>query len=148
MVDRIIKKLPYTDPFLFVDNIESVTENSIAGNYTFKKNESFYPGHFKKNPVTPGVILTECCAQIGLVCLGIYLLQKEGTNIQEMQIALSSSEMQFLLPVYPLETVTVTSSKIYFRFNKLKCSVKMHNEKGAVVCTGILSGMLKEKANE
>ncbi len=148
MVDKIIEKLPYTDPFLFVDNIETVTQSSIVGSYTFKINESFYSGHFKNNPVTPGVILTECCAQIGLVCLGIYLLQKKGPNTQEVQIALSSSEMQFLLPVYPLETVTVSSSKIYFRFNKLKCSVKMRNAQGAVVCTGILSGMLKEKTNE
>lgn len=148
MVDSIIKKLPYTDPFLFVDNIETVTGNSIVGNYTFKRNESFYAGHFKNNPVTPGVILTECCAQIGLACLGIYLLRKVEANAQEMQIALSSSEMQYLLPVYPMETVTVTSTKIYFRFNKLKCSVKMCNAQGAVVCTGILSGMLKEKPHE
>lgn len=148
MVDSIIKKLPYTDPFLFVDNIETVTGNSIVGNYTFKRNESFYSGHFKNNPVTPGVILTECCAQIGLVCLGIYLLRMVEANAQEIQIALSSSEMQYLLPVYPMETVTVTSTKIYFRFNKLKCSVKMRNAQGAVVCTGILSGMLKEKPHE
>jgi 3-hydroxyacyl-[acyl-carrier-protein] dehydratase len=34
---------------------------------------SFYKGHLKIL-VTPGVILTETMAQIGLVCLGIFIL--------------------------------------------------------------------------
>lgn len=144
IVNEIIKNLPYEKPFLFVDNLQSVTENSIEGSYTFKKDEFFYEGHFKKQAITPGVILTECCAQIGLVCLGIYLLKGEREITGDFQVALSSSEMQFLLPVYPLETVTVKSRKVYYRFNKLKCEVKMYNQHGQLVCSGILSGMLKK----
>ncbi|MBC8768835.1 hydroxymyristoyl-ACP dehydratase [Arenibacter sp. BSSL-BM3] len=142
-INNIIKKLPYTDPFLFVDGLQSVTENTIEGSYTFKKDEFFYMGHFKEHAVTPGVILTECCAQIGLVCLGIYLLDGQEETTGNFQVALSSSEMQFLLPVYPLEKVTVKSNKVYFRFNKLKCEVKMYNQQAQLVCKGVLSGMLK-----
>ena len=73
--EQIISLLPYQKPFLFVEGIDSISEDEIKGHYTFKKDESFYEGHFKNNPITPGVILTECMAQIGLVCLGIYLLK-------------------------------------------------------------------------
>jgi 3-hydroxyacyl-[acyl-carrier-protein] dehydratase len=144
-INDIIKKLPYTKPFLFVDRISLVDVGAIEGCYTFKKDEFFYKGHFKERPVTPGVILTECCAQIGLVCLGIYLLNGEEGISGNFQVALSSSEMQFLLPVFPLETVTVKSSKLFFRFNKLKCEVKMYNQLSQLVCKGVLSGMLKTK---
>jgi len=143
VINDIIKKLPYTKPFLFVDKINMVSANAIEGCYTFKKDEFFYKGHFKEQPVTPGVILTECCAQIGLVCLGIHLLNLEELNSGDFQVALSSSEMHFLLPVFPSETVTVKSCKLFFRFNKLKCEVKMYNQQAKLVCKGILSGMIK-----
>lgn len=143
----ILKKLPYSEPFLFVDGLTHLDENEVAGHYTFSETLDFYQGHFKDNPVTPGVILTECCAQIGLVCLGLFLLGW-GDDIQNFKIGMSSSEMEFFIPVYPNERVTVTSEKIYFRFNKLKCSVKMHNANGELVCKGILAGMLINDANE
>ncbi|MDI1303260.1 MAG: hydroxymyristoyl-ACP dehydratase, partial [bacterium] len=71
--EEIISKLPYSKPFLFVDEIINVNENGVEGSYTFNETLDFYKGHFKDNPVTPGVILTEVMAQIGLVCLGIFL---------------------------------------------------------------------------
>lgn len=140
---EIIAKLPYQAPFLFVDNIETVSENSVQGSYTFKPDEYFYKGHFKNHPVTPGVILTECMAQIGLVSFGIYLLRHEDVIKGNLQVALTSHQIDFYLPVFPSERVTVVSEKEYFRFNKLKCKVKMFNVNGDLVCRGIISGMLK-----
>ena len=136
--EEIIAKLPYSKPFLFVDELVVVNENGVEGSYTFDANLDFYKGHFKNNPITPGVILTETMAQIGLVCLGIYL--NEGKEIQN--IGFTSSEVEFLKPVYPNEKVTVISEKIYYRFGKLKCKVKMLNEKREEVCSGTLAGMI------
>lgn len=140
--EAIIKLLPYQKPFLFVDDIDTISETGVTGHYTFKNNETFYEGHFKDNPITPGVILTECMAQIGLVCLGIYLLKDELNTATKPQIALTSHQMDFYLPVLPNEKVTVISEKEVFRFNKLKCKVKMINENGELVCRGLISGML------
>ena len=138
----IINHLPYTAPFLFVDALHHLGEEGVVGSFTFHKDLNFFNGHFKSNPVTPGVILTECCAQIGLVCLGIYLLgdDRPGAN---SAVAMSSSAMEFYLPVYPGEKVEVHSTKIYYRFNKLKCAVRMYNQNKELVCKGELAGMLK-----
>ncbi|WP_276166778.1 3-hydroxyacyl-ACP dehydratase FabZ family protein [Zobellia alginiliquefaciens] len=145
---ELINQLPYGPPFLFVDDLLEVNSDGVVGTYLFSEDSDFYRGHFKGAPVTPGVLLTECCAQIGVVCLGIYLLTEEGGfTVNNMQIGMSSSQMDFLLPVQPDEKVTVTSKKIYFRFNKLKCAVKMHNSKGELVCKGEISGMFKSDAN-
>ncbi|OUD34730.1 3-hydroxyacyl-ACP dehydratase FabZ family protein [Flavobacterium sp. FPG59] len=140
---EIISKLPYSKSFLFVDEIISIDENGVEGTYTFDENLDFYNGHFKDNPVTPGVILTEVMAQIGLVCLGIFLLN-ESLN-KNIAIALTSTDIEFLKPIFPNEKVTVFSQKIYFRFGKLKCKVIMKNEKEEVVCTGTIAGMIISK---
>ncbi|MHC0447971.1 3-hydroxyacyl-ACP dehydratase FabZ family protein [Flavobacterium sp. 3-218] len=142
-LNEIIKQLPYSEPFLFVDELLHADENGVTGTYTFNENLDFYKGHFKDNPVTPGVILTETMAQIGMVCLGIFLLGNElGENTV---IAFTSAEMEFLKPVYPNEKVTVTSEKLFFRFGKLKCNAVMKNEAGQEVCRGILAGMITKR---
>ena len=140
---EIIALLPYQEPFLFVDGIDVISEHGVTGHYTFRKDAFFYRGHFKGNPLTPGVILTECMAQIGLVCLGIYLMKDEIKDNQQPQIALTSHQMDFYLPVLPGETVTVRSDKDLFRFNKLKCRVRMYNKNEELVARGLISGMLK-----
>jgi len=139
----IIALLPYTKPFLFVDAISAIDENGVTGSYTFDENLDFYKGHFKDNPVTPGVILTEVMAQIGLVTLGIYLIN--DNNSIKYAIALTSTDIEFIKAVYPKEKVVVTSEKMYFRFGKLKCKVSMQNEDGDVVCRGEIAGMLFQK---
>lgn len=137
---EIIAKLPYSEPFLFVDELLSINENGVKGTFVFDENLEFYKGHFKEKPVTPGVILTEVMAQIGLVCLGIYLLDNEVNKSNS--IALTSTSMDFLKPVFPSEKVTVISEKIYFRFGKLKCKVTMKNEKQDIVCRGEIAGII------
>lgn len=141
---EILALLPYKKPFLFVDEIIEIDENGVIGSYTFDRDLDFYKGHFKDFPVTPGVILTETMAQIGLACLGIFLL---GSQVQNITISMTSTNIEFLKPVYPKEKVTVFSEKKYFRFNKLKCEVMMENEAGEVVCKGEIAGMLIEKSN-
>lgn len=138
--EQIISKLPYSKPFLFVDEIIRIDENGIEGTFTFDENLDFYKGHFNGNPVTPGVILTETMAQIGLVCLGIFLLDDQFNS--KTAIGLTSTEIDFLKPVYPNEKVTIISEKIYFRFGKLKCKVAMKNERGEEVCSGTIAGMI------
>lgn len=141
IIEEIIKNLPYSTPFLFVDDLVNVDENGVTGTFTFRENLDFYKGHFKNNPITPGVILTETMAQIGLVCLGIFLVGNDLT--EKSQIGLTSTDIEFLKPVFPGEKVTVISEKMYFRFSKLKCKVKMLNENSEIVCEGIIAGIIK-----
>ncbi|NJY62444.1 hydroxymyristoyl-ACP dehydratase [Salinimicrobium sp. CDJ15-81-2] len=138
---EILQKLPYAQPFLFVDELLEVNENRTSGTYSFPEDSYFYKGHFKEHPVTPGVILTECMAQIGVVCLGIFLLKDQKTA--DFKVALSNANVDYFLPVFPGEKVKVISEKVYFRFNKLKCKVKMFNAEEKLVCKGEISGMIK-----
>jgi 3-hydroxyacyl-[acyl-carrier-protein] dehydratase len=145
--EDILLHLPYAPPFLFVDALEYIDEAQVVGTYTFKADLPCYRGHFKGHPVTPGVLLTEVMAQIGLACLGIYLWREEMPQ-QVPAVAMTSTQIDFYLPVSPGETVKVTAEKIYFRFNKLKCRVALHNAAGQLVCDGIIAGMILNKSNE
>ncbi len=126
-----------------MDEILSIDENGVEGTFTFDPELDFYKGHFKKFPVTPGVILIETMAQIGVVCLGIYLTKNHEQDDQT--VALASVDAEFMKAVYPGETVTVISKKIYFRFGKLKCAVTMKNSNDEVVCKAMIAGMISIK---
>lgn len=142
--EHILSRLPYGEPFLFVDRIAHLDQDRVEGYYRFKPEADFYRGHFRDLPVTPGVLLTECCAQIGLACLGMYLMEISGhSKLRHASVALSETSMQFLHPVYPGEEVRVTGEKLYFRFNKLKASVRLYTADGTLACNGHMAGMLK-----
>lgn len=149
MHNYILEYLPYKSSFRFVDEIKSLDENAVTGNYTLKEDSFFYEDHFKGNPVTPGVIITEIMAQIGLVVLGIYLIlntQEEIaiTDNEKIFPLLTSSEVSFYKMVLPGQKVTVISKKQYFRFNKLKCYIEMVNEEGELIAKGMFSGIIKK----
>ena len=105
---EIVNKLPYSDPFLFVDQISEVSQKHIVGHYTFDESHDFYKGHFVNFPVTPGVILLECMMQIGLVSLGIYLLRDKNFDLKSNStVAMVDNEARFYKPVFPNERVTL-----------------------------------------
>lgn len=134
----ILAKLPYSEPFLFVDTLEYIDEKKVIGSFTFRPDMDFYKGHFKHYAVTPGVLLTEVMAQIGLVCLGIYLTG----GAEDLAFGLTATNVEFMVPVLPGEKVTVTGEKEYFRFGKLKCKVVMTNARGEEVSSGVMAGMI------
>jgi len=148
MYNDILTYLPYKSSFLFVDNISSLDSNGVTGNYTLQKDAFFYEDHFVNYPVTPGVIITEIMAQIGLVVLGIYLMKNEMAEPGVVMDAgsfplLTSTDVSFFKMVFPGEKVTVTSKKQYFRFGKLKCSIEMHDSSDELVARGVFAGIIK-----
>jgi 3-hydroxyacyl-[acyl-carrier-protein] dehydratase len=146
-MNDILKYLPYKSSFLFVDNISALSDDGVTGNYTLRKDAFFYEDHFPGNPVTPGVIITEIMAQIGLVVLGIHLMVsgvQAGVVMDEGSFPLlTSTNVEFYKMVLPEEKVVVTSKKQYFRFGKLKCSIEMHNADKELVAKGVFSGIIK-----
>lgn len=143
----VIQALPHSEPFLFVDEIELLSEMEVIGTYRFKEDAYFYQGHFKNFPITPGVILIECIAQIGPACMAMYILHNEGRELK-FGLFVSNVNIDFLLPVFPGEKVRVHAKRIYYRFDKVKCHVKMTNEDNKIVARGTISGMLNLSENK
>ena len=146
IIAEVLDLVPQQKPFRFIDEILSLSEEEITGAYRFREDEVFYPGHFPGRPITPGVILVECMAQIGVVAYGMYLLAcRENVRPAEMKSPLSlfslADGIEFKGIVLPGERVIVRGRKIYMRKGALKVDVQMERENAEVVCLGKLAGM-------
>jgi 3-hydroxyacyl-[acyl-carrier-protein] dehydratase len=143
---EVLNLVPQQAPFRFIDEIISLDEEQIVGAYRFRDDEYFYRGHFPGRPITPGVILIEAMAQVGVVAFGIYLLAcQKKMRPSQMNVPLSlfsmADNVEFKGMVAPGERVIIRGGKIYFRKNTIKANVSMERENGEIICFGILSGV-------
>jgi 3-hydroxyacyl-[acyl-carrier-protein] dehydratase len=147
---EVLELVPQQAPFRFIDEIVSLDVEQIVGAYRFREDEFFYSGHFPGCPITPGVILIEAMAQVGVVAFGIYLLAcQKNMRPGQMNLPLSlfslADNVEFKGIVAPGERVIIKGEKVYFRKNTIKANVSMERENGEVVCVGKLAGMGVDK---
>ena len=63
-IEEIKAIIPHRYPFLLIDRVVEVTENSIVGYKNVSINEEFLQGHFPEYPIMPGVLIVEALAQV------------------------------------------------------------------------------------
>ncbi len=67
-IHRILEHLPHRYPFLLVDRVLSCEPgSSIRALKNVTINEPFFPGHFPRHPVMPGVLIVEALAQAAAI---------------------------------------------------------------------------------
>jgi 3-hydroxyacyl-[acyl-carrier-protein] dehydratase len=139
---QVLDLIPQQDPFRFIDEILELDDDHIVGAYRFRPDADFYRGHFPGRPVTPGVILIESLAQVGIVALGIYLLaQESAADTAKVMTLFTDADVEFSGIVNPGDRVTITAEKVFFRRLKLRSRAEMKLDDGTVVCSGTVSGM-------
>lgn len=67
--DEVLAAIPHREPFLMIDEVVEQSESRIVCKRRFRPDEWFYQGHYPKFPITPGVLLCECCLQAGAILL-------------------------------------------------------------------------------
>lgn len=99
----IQKIIPHRYPFLLVDSIEEITDDtSIIGKKCVTANEMHFMGHFPQKHVMPGVLIVEALAQTGAVLL----LSKEE-NRGKIAVLAGVNKMRFKRQVIPGDTLTL-----------------------------------------
>jgi len=141
--DQVLELLPQQEPFRFVDRILELNDERIIATYRFRPEADFYRGHFPGNPVTPGVILLEAVAQVGVVALGIYLfaLEHSREELERTVTLFADAEVEFSGVVPPDSEVTISARKVFWRRNKLRSEATMVLADGTLVCAATISGM-------
>jgi 3-hydroxymyristoyl/3-hydroxydecanoyl-(acyl carrier protein) dehydratase len=90
--------IPYQEPFLFVDGVKEIGENTISGFYQTSKDDYYFKGHFVDFKIMPGVLVVEASAQLST----ILLRKKFGENHKDYHfLAYDVRSVQFLNPIFP-----------------------------------------------
>ena len=100
-INDIEKMLPHRYPFLLVDKVMEITEDSIVGVKNITMNEPQFTGHFPGNPIFPGVLQIEAMAQCG----GIFSLSKVEDPHLYSTYFMKIDNVKFKQKVLPGDTV-------------------------------------------
>ncbi|MDY6909433.1 MAG: 3-hydroxyacyl-ACP dehydratase FabZ [Thermodesulfobacteriota bacterium] len=96
-IEEIIATLPHRYPFLLVDRILEINEDSVVGLKNVTINEPFFQGHFPGRPLMPGVLIMEALAQTG----GILAFQVMEKPKNAPVYFLGMDKVRFRRPVRP-----------------------------------------------
>lgn len=123
----ILAAIPHREPFLFIDEIVELTNDSIACRKTFAGDELFFQGHYPDFPVVPGVLLCEAGMQAGALLLAHLV---EGTK-NRVPVATRMNDVRFKRMVRPGDTIEIDVklrerlADAYFLNARLNCEGKI-----------------------
>ena len=132
-MDYDVKKLlPHRDPFLFIDEVLEVDEQSIVAKLFVSPDADFFKGHFPNFPIMPGVLILEAMAQSTGV-LGSHIM-RQTANESSVYLLCGIEKTRFRKKVLPGDTLIFKSSVISSKRGiwKFKCAAYSEEE---LVCS-------------
>ncbi|MCJ7934760.1 MAG: 3-hydroxyacyl-ACP dehydratase FabZ [Chryseobacterium sp.] len=115
---NIAARIPQRYPFLFVDRIIEVSKDKAVCIKNISLTDPYFVGHFPDEPIFPGVLLIEACAQVG----GIMIAEHEEYS-QRGYIAMLD-KFKFIDFIVPGDTVFITCNLISLFGKFVKSSVE------------------------
>jgi 3-hydroxyacyl-[acyl-carrier-protein] dehydratase len=107
-IQGILERLPHRYPFLLVDRVlECLPGKHIRALKNVSVNEPFFPGHFPRHPVMPGVLIIEALAQAaGILCfVTANVIPDDNTRFYFVGI----DKARFRKPVLPGDQLLLTA---------------------------------------
>ena len=137
--DRIKELLPHREPFLFVDEVTRIDDDSIDGYRDLDPDEFYFAGHFPGFPVLPGVLMVEAIAQIGILLVLARHVERSGKKTLFAAI----ERVRFRRQVRPGERLLLTARLVAGKAGvyKLQGAARVGDE---VACEATVTGVLRD----
>ena len=138
----IMEAIPHRYPFLLIDRVVEIRlDDSAVGIKNVTVNESFFQGHFPKEPVMPGVLLIESMAQTAASLVVTTL--GEGAK-GKLVYFMSIENAKFRRPVVPGDQVRVHVRKAQRRMSVWKFSGEAKVD-GVTVAEATFAAMIRDR---
>ena len=139
-IEAIRDILPHRYPFLFVDKIVEMDPLRIVGIKNVTVNEPYFTGHFPDFPVMPGVLITECMAQVA----GILVLKEIPDRHKKLVLLASVDDAKFRRPVRPGDVLRIEMTMVSKKATICKMSGTVTVE-GAIVAEATLMCVIRDR---
>jgi UDP-3-O-[3-hydroxymyristoyl] N-acetylglucosamine deacetylase/3-hydroxyacyl-[acyl-carrier-protein] dehydratase len=114
-IRRVLDTLPHRYPFVMIDRVVELTDDTLTAIKNVTINEPFFQGHYPGNPVMPGVLQVEAMAQAA----GILMIRR--TNMEgKTALFMSCDKVKWRKPVRPGDQLSIV--------------VKMTKVRGSIAC--------------
>ncbi len=125
--------LPHRYPFLLIDRVIEITKGQHGlGLKNITINEPYFQGHFPDNPIVPGVLIIESCAQLlGIVCTD------DVESAKSHQYLASVKEFNFKKTVIPGDIMQIEVKVNESKFNLVQAKTRVKTRKG-LIASGII----------
>lgn len=114
-IRRVLDTLPHRYPFVMIDRVVELSEDSLSAIKNVTINEPFFQGHYPGNPVMPGVMQVEAMAQAA----GILMIRR-STMEGKTALFMSCDKVKWRKPVRPGDQLLI--------------KVKMTKVRGTIAC--------------
>ncbi len=102
-IDEIQQLIPHRAPFLWLDEIVSLSETAIQARKFIDPELPVFQGHYPDFPVLPGVLICEACFQAGAVLIAKSHAVEKG----QVPVVTRQNNTQFRRLVRPGDTLTI-----------------------------------------
>jgi UDP-3-O-[3-hydroxymyristoyl] N-acetylglucosamine deacetylase/3-hydroxyacyl-[acyl-carrier-protein] dehydratase len=131
-IRRVLDTLPHRYPFVMLDRVVEMTEDTLTAIKNITFNEPFFQGHYPGNPVMPGVLQVEAMAQAA----GILMIRR-STMEGKTALFMSCDKVKWRKPVRPGDQLSVKVKLTKIR-GTIACAEGECSVGGQVVCSADL----------
>ncbi|HEY0864923.1 MAG TPA: bifunctional UDP-3-O-[3-hydroxymyristoyl] N-acetylglucosamine deacetylase/3-hydroxyacyl-ACP dehydratase [Lacunisphaera sp.] len=131
-IRRVLDTLPHRYPFVMLDRVVELTEDSLTAIKNITFNEPFFQGHYPGNPVMPGVLQVEAMAQAA----GILMIRKT-TMEGKTALFMSCDKVKWRKPVRPGDQLLIKVKLTKIR-GTIACAEGECSVNGQAVCSADL----------
>lgn len=131
--------IPHREPFLLIDRVTELEPGVRAvAEHRFTGDEWYFAGHFPGNPIVPGVILVESCAQTATVMAMALPEYRDGLGLFA-----GIEEMRFKRIVRPgeLARFEAVAEKLRRGFGRVKVRATVGDE---LACEGSILAIFQK----